>query len=140
MHHHLWLAVHGPPWLTTNHSFMDGKSGSDTTKPLLAKDDRSSADNGGRRSRLSRRNSVNSLRAAFVSKLPEKLRSSHDSESPYDLVISSTTALTQGLSLSLSLSLSLYIYIYDVVEVERTAKLIWIVSIKECLELSLNER
>ncbi|KAL2333096.1 hypothetical protein Fmac_014309 [Flemingia macrophylla] len=69
---------------------MDGNSGSDPTLPLLA------AENGGRSGRLSRRNSVNSLRAAFLSKLPDKVRSGIDSESPFDVNLSSTTALSKG--------------------------------------------
>ncbi|KAK7302022.1 hypothetical protein RJT34_12901 [Clitoria ternatea] len=67
---------------------MDGKSGLDPTTPLLAKNDR--------RSRLSRRNSVTSLRTTFLSKLPDKVRSSLDSESPFDIDLSSSTALTKG--------------------------------------------
>ncbi|XP_061367922.1 metal tolerance protein 4 [Gastrolobium bilobum] len=75
---------------------MDGNSGSDTTRPLLAKNDRSSAEHGGWIGRITRRNSVNSLRAAFLSKLPDKVRSGLDSESPFDLDLSTTTALSQG--------------------------------------------
>ncbi|KAL4342869.1 hypothetical protein AHAS_Ahas11G0021500 [Arachis hypogaea] len=57
------------------------------TSPLLSKHHHhhppasSAAENGGRRSRLSRRNSVNSLRTAFLSKIPDKVRSSLDAES-----------------------------------------------------------
>ncbi|KAK7305566.1 hypothetical protein VNO77_43472 [Canavalia gladiata] len=75
---------------------MDRNSGSDPTWPLLAKLDPNSADNGSRRGRLNRRNSVNSLRAAFLSKLPEKVRSGIDSEAPFDTDLSSTTALSKG--------------------------------------------
>lgn len=45
---------------------------------------------------LHRRNSVNSLRSDFISRLPEKLRSGVDDESPYHLHFSKTHDLTQG--------------------------------------------
>ncbi|GAB4856108.1 Metal tolerance protein 4 [Ancistrocladus abbreviatus] len=47
----------------------------------------------GRRSRLSRRNSVNTLRNDFISRLPEKVRSGVDVENPY---LSKTSGLTKG--------------------------------------------
>ncbi|XP_027334653.1 metal tolerance protein 4-like [Abrus precatorius] len=74
---------------------MDGNSGSDPTRPLLAKHDPISAESGSRRGRLSRRNSVNSLRASFLSKLPSKVRSGLDSESS-DIDLASSTALSKG--------------------------------------------
>ncbi|KAK7290325.1 hypothetical protein RIF29_04653 [Crotalaria pallida] len=88
--------LHGPLSLTTKISLMGGDS--DPTRPLLSKDDAASpTEHGGRRSRrLSRRNSVNSLRTAFISKLPEKVRSALDAESPYDLDLSTSSTLTQG--------------------------------------------
>ncbi|GAU18610.1 hypothetical protein TSUD_124410 [Trifolium subterraneum] len=49
-------------------------SGSDPTRPLLSKNDRNSTEHDGRRNRFSRRNSVNSLRSAFLSTLPDKVR------------------------------------------------------------------
>lgn len=82
---------------------MEGNSGSDPARPLLANRDNNSAENGGQRSRLSRRISVSSLRASFTSKLPDKVRSGLDSESPFDVDLSSTTALSKGLPLILSL-------------------------------------
>ncbi|KAE9598878.1 hypothetical protein Lal_00022414 [Lupinus albus] len=75
---------------------------SDPTRPLLANGDDfvSSAveHDGSLRGRRigSRRNSVNSLRTTFFSKLPEKIRSSIDAEAPFDSDLSSTTALTEG--------------------------------------------
>ncbi|KAL1370291.1 hypothetical protein HN51_000576 [Arachis hypogaea] len=72
------------------------------TSPLLSKHHphhppaSSAAENGGRRSRLSRRNSVNSLRTAFLSKIPDKVRSSLDAESLSNLNLSLSTALTPG--------------------------------------------
>lgn len=90
---------------------MDGNSGSDPTRPLLEKNDRSSAEHDGRRGRVNRGNSVNSLRSAFLSMLPDKVRSGLDSESPFDDPdLSTATALSQGLCLSLSL----FQYIYYV--------------------------
>ncbi|MCI31861.1 metal tolerance protein 4-like, partial [Trifolium medium] len=56
-----------------------------------------------RRNRVTRRNSVNSLRSAFLSTLPDKVRSNLDSESPFDVDLSKATALSQG-----PLSLKIY--------------------------------
>jgi len=81
---------------------MDENSGSDPTRPLL------SAIHDGRTTKIIRRNSVNSLRSAFLSTLPDKVRSSIDSESPFDVDLSNATALSQGPS-----SLYLYIYVSD---------------------------
>ncbi|KAG6787607.1 hypothetical protein POTOM_003649 [Populus tomentosa] len=68
---------------------MEGNSGSGPKTPLLMGE--------GRRSRrLSRRNSVNSLRSNFVEKLPAKVRSGLDIESPYQINLSKTTGLTEG--------------------------------------------
>lgn len=68
---------------------MEGNSGSGPKTPLLMGE--------GRRSRrLSRRNSVNSLRSNFVAKLPDKVRSGLDTESPYQINLSKTTGLTKG--------------------------------------------
>lgn len=69
---------------------MDGNSGSDPTRPLL------SAIHDGRSTQIIRRNSVNSLRSAFLSTLPDKVRSCLDSESPFDVDLSNATALSQG--------------------------------------------
>ncbi|XP_019419594.1 PREDICTED: metal tolerance protein 4-like isoform X3 [Lupinus angustifolius] len=75
---------------------------SDPTKPLLLPNDvhdftatEHGGSLGGRRL-TQRRNSVNSLRTAFLSKLPEKVRSTLDAESSFDLDLSSSPALTQG--------------------------------------------
>lgn len=92
---------------------MDGNSGSDPTRPLLDNNDRNSAEYDGRKFRLTRRNSVNSLRSAFLSMLPDKVRSRLDSESPFDVDLSTATALSQGRSLSLSQNLYLYVYMYS---------------------------
>ncbi|XP_047158024.1 metal tolerance protein 4-like [Vigna umbellata] len=78
---------------------METSTGLDPTLPLLQKDnyENNSAKNGGRTDRLTRRNSVNSIRTFFFSKLPDKVRSGLDSESPYDGInLSSTTALSKG--------------------------------------------
>ncbi|AES70811.1 Mn-specific cation diffusion facilitator transporter MTP8.1 [Medicago truncatula] len=69
---------------------MDGNSGSDPTRPLL------SAIHDGQTTKIIRRNSVNSLRSAFLSTLPDKVRSCLDSESPFDVDLSNATALSQG--------------------------------------------
>jgi hypothetical protein len=80
-------------------------SGSDPTRPLLSKNDRNTTEHDGRRNRVTRRNSVNSLRSAFLSMLPDKVRSNLDSESPFDVDLSNATALSQGpLSLSKSIN------------------------------------
>ncbi|CAK8577943.1 unnamed protein product [Lathyrus sativus] len=71
-------------------------SGSDPTRPLLSKNDRNSTEHDGRKTRIPRRNSVNSLRSAFMSMLPDKVRSNLDSESPFDVDLSKATALSQG--------------------------------------------
>ncbi|KAJ6427985.1 hypothetical protein OIU84_023403 [Salix udensis] len=68
---------------------MEGDSGSGPKTPLLTGE--------GRRSRrLSRRNSVNSLRANFVARLPDKVRCGLDTESPYQINLSKTKGLTKG--------------------------------------------
>ncbi|KAL5766853.1 hypothetical protein ACOSP7_017470 [Xanthoceras sorbifolium] len=61
---------------------MEGYSGSDTKTPLL----KSSG----------RRNSVNSFRSEFVSRLPDKVLSGLDVESPFHVDTSRTKALTEG--------------------------------------------
>ncbi|KAI9122823.1 hypothetical protein K1719_005712 [Acacia pycnantha] len=73
---------------------MDGNSDSDPKSPLLLKDDWSpKAIGGGGRCRwLHRRNSFNTLRDDFVSKLPDKVRSGIDSES-FDVDFSRTAGL-----------------------------------------------
>nr|AAO38707.1 cation diffusion facilitator 8 [Stylosanthes hamata] len=79
---------------------MDANSGSDPNikRPLLSMHHASSAasENGTRRSPLKRRNSVNSLRSAFLAKIPDKVRASLDSESLSNLDLSDSTALTPG--------------------------------------------
>lgn len=90
-------------------------SGSDPTRPLLSQTDRNSTEHDGRRTRIPRRNSVNSLRSAFMSMLPDKVRPSLDSEDPFEVDLSKATALSQGASLSFSLYLLLFLtlYMYD---------------------------
>ncbi|GMY16170.1 metal tolerance protein 4-like isoform X2 [Fagus crenata] len=64
---------------------------SDPKTPLLE------ASRSGRRGgKLSRRYSVNSLRNDFITKLPEKVRSGLDPESPLDLDLSRVSGLTKG--------------------------------------------
>ncbi|KAL5563379.1 hypothetical protein UlMin_033126 [Ulmus minor] len=70
---------------------MDGNSGTSPKSPLLS---RRSSENGRRGRNLSRRNSVNSLRSEFISKLPDKVRAGFDVESPDDLDFSRTRDLS----------------------------------------------
>ncbi|MBA0752681.1 hypothetical protein Gogos_001488 [Gossypium gossypioides] len=51
---------------------------------------------GGKRVRFVRRNSVNSLRNDFMLRLPDKVRTGLDAESPFDIDVSRTKGLTQG--------------------------------------------
>ncbi|XP_021728855.1 metal tolerance protein 4-like [Chenopodium quinoa] len=67
---------------------MEPNSGS----PLLGR----KLSQNGRQGILRRRNSVNSLRQDFISRLPDKLRSGVDDESCYDVIFSKTHSLTQG--------------------------------------------
>ncbi|KAH1033579.1 hypothetical protein J1N35_045753 [Gossypium stocksii] len=50
----------------------------------------------GKRVRFARRNSVNSLRNDFMLRLPDKVRTGLDAESPFDIDVSRTKGLTQG--------------------------------------------
>ncbi|KAI3461868.1 hypothetical protein Pfo_018531 [Paulownia fortunei] len=69
-------------------------NGSDAKSPLL---DGWKRGGSGRRSRgLSRRNSVNSLRNDFISRLPDKVRSAVDPESPSHVDLSGAQGLSQG--------------------------------------------
>ena len=70
---------------------MEDESGSSPKSPLLKK----------RSGRLSRKNSVNTLRADFVSKLPEKVSSGLDVEAPFHIDVSKTKGLNEGISLCL---------------------------------------
>ncbi|GMP92044.1 hypothetical protein CsSME_00042443 [Camellia sinensis var. sinensis] len=74
----------------------DGES--EAKAPLLvpAATDGRRLSSSGRRLRLSRRNSVNSFRQDFVSRLPDKLRPGLDLESASLIDFSKTTDLTQG--------------------------------------------
>ncbi|KAK7387311.1 hypothetical protein VNO78_28023 [Psophocarpus tetragonolobus] len=65
---------------------MEDNSGLDPTRPLLPN---TSAE-------IGRRNSVNSLRNSFLSKLPDEVRSGLDTESPFDIDLSSSTSLSKG--------------------------------------------
>lgn len=73
---------------------MDGNSDLSPKAALLG----GSVNGGsGRRGRLSRRYSVNSLRSEFISRLPEKLRSRlQDVESPYEIDFSQSTGFSRG--------------------------------------------
>ncbi|KAA0042238.1 metal tolerance protein 4 isoform X2 [Cucumis melo var. makuwa] len=73
---------------------MDGDSDLSPKAPLLG----GSVNGGsGRRGRLSRRYSVNSLRSEFISRLPDKLRSHlQDVESPYEIDLSKSTGFSRG--------------------------------------------
>ncbi|XVF69751.1 hypothetical protein PTKIN_Ptkin11bG0106800 [Pterospermum kingtungense] len=68
---------------------MGGESGSGVSTALLAKSE------SGKRGRLRRRNSVNTLMSEFVSRLPDKVRSGLDAESPFHIDVSKTKGLTQ---------------------------------------------
>ncbi|TYJ02690.1 hypothetical protein E1A91_A13G247000v1 [Gossypium mustelinum] len=50
----------------------------------------------GKRVRFVRRNSFNSLRNDFMLRLPDKVRTGLDAESPFDIDVSKTKGLTQG--------------------------------------------
>ncbi|KAJ9697823.1 hypothetical protein PVL29_007107 [Vitis rotundifolia] len=75
---------------------MDGDSGSEPKSPLLSKSDGWRFSESRRRGRLSRRNSANSLRNEFVSRLPEKIRSGIEVESPSHLDLSKSKGLSEG--------------------------------------------
>lgn len=68
---------------------------SEQDSPLLGSPRRRLSQND-RQQLLHRRNSVNSLRDDFISRLPDKLRSGVDDESRYDVNFSKTHSLTQG--------------------------------------------
>ncbi|XVE78791.1 hypothetical protein DITRI_Ditri14bG0006400 [Diplodiscus trichospermus] len=69
---------------------MEGESNSSVRTALLVKSE------SGKRGRLNRRNSVNSMRNEFVSRLPDKVRSGLDAESPFHIDVSKIKGLTQG--------------------------------------------
>lgn len=78
---------------------MDGEPDSNPKTALLA--GAVKRDGSGRRGRLSRGYSVNSLRSEFISRLPEKVKSHlQDVESPYEIDLSQSTAFSRGSSLS----------------------------------------
>ncbi|KAL2239690.1 metal tolerance protein 4-like [Sesamum indicum] len=68
-------------------------NGVDAKSPLLEGWKRGGS---GRRRRLSRRNSVNSLRSDFISRLPDKVRSAVDPESPSHFDLSRAQGLSKG--------------------------------------------
>ena len=74
---------------------MEGDSDSDPKSPLLSKSDGCKLSESGRR-RLSRRNSASSLRNEFVSRLPEKVRSGIDVESPSHVDFTKSKGLSEG--------------------------------------------
>ncbi|XP_017983744.1 PREDICTED: metal tolerance protein 4 [Theobroma cacao] len=69
---------------------MEGELGSGDKTALLMKS------GSWKRGRFYRRNSVNSLRNEFVSRLPDKVRSGVDAESPFRIDVSKTGGLTRG--------------------------------------------
>ncbi|XP_023516649.1 metal tolerance protein 4 [Cucurbita pepo subsp. pepo] len=74
---------------------MDGEPDSNPKTALLA--GAVKRDGSGRRGRLSRGYSVNSLRSEFISRLPEKVKSHlQDVESPYEIDLSQSTAFSRG--------------------------------------------
>lgn len=73
--------------------------GGDTESPLLEPWKRGGS---GRRGRLSRRNSVNSLRNDFVSRLPDNIRSAVDPEFPSRIDLSRAQGLSEGTSFEIS--------------------------------------
>lgn len=64
----------------------------------------------GKRVRFGRRNSVNTLRNDFMLRLPDKVRTGLDAESPFDIDVSKTKGLTQGFFTSLSFSCCLFMF------------------------------
>lgn len=79
----------------TNESIkMEAESNSNPKAPLLVVNERK------RIGRLSGRNSVRTLRDEFFNRLPDKVRSGVDVESPFHIDVSKTKGLTEGLSLS----------------------------------------
>ncbi|GMH12818.1 hypothetical protein Nepgr_014659 [Nepenthes gracilis] len=74
---------------------MEESSNFDQKSPLLGSPSRRLSGSG-KRARLSRMNSVGSLRNDFVTRLPEKVRSGLDIESPYHTDLSKTSGLTKG--------------------------------------------
>lgn len=75
---------------------MDREASGDIKSALLSPVNGRERSLSGGRGRLSRRNSVNSLKNDFVSRLPDKVRSGVDLESSSLFQLSSTTSLTQG--------------------------------------------
>lgn len=75
---------------------MEGESEAKAPLLVAAATDGGRLSRSSRRLRLSRRNSVNSFRQDFVSRLPDKLRPGLDLESASLIDFSKTTALTQG--------------------------------------------
>lgn len=75
-------------------SLTSDNNGSVTKSPLLEGWKRGGS---GRRGRLSRRNSVNSLRNYFMSRLPDKVRSAVDPESPSHVDLSRAQGLSEGI-------------------------------------------
>ncbi|CAL5428631.1 unnamed protein product [Camellia sinensis] len=75
---------------------MEGESEAKAPLLVAAATDGRRLSSSSRRLRLSRRNSVNSFRQDFVSRLPDKLRPGLDLESASLIDFSKTTALTQG--------------------------------------------
>lgn len=75
---------------------MDGYSDNGPKSLLLTSKSPKLSGSGGRSRRLSRHNSVNSLRSEFVTRLPGKVRDHLDVESPYDIDVARIAGLTQG--------------------------------------------
>lgn len=100
--------------LSSFHSsfLMESTSASDPTLPLLLNHDFDNKNGGRSHTRLTRRNSVNSLRASFLSTLPDKIRSGLDSESPYEDINLSSTALSKGLSIVICVCIKRDMYVY----------------------------
>ncbi|XP_022754335.1 metal tolerance protein 4-like [Durio zibethinus] len=69
---------------------MDGESSAGVKTALLVKSE------SGKRGRFNRRNSLNSLRNEFVSRLPDKVRPGLDAESPFHIDVSKNKGLTPG--------------------------------------------
>lgn len=93
---------------------MDGNSDLSPKAALLG----GSVNGGsGRRGRLSRRYSVNSLRSEFISRLPEKLRSRlQDVESPYEIDFSQSTGFSRGFFSFLFLFIGLNLFRFFAVQ------------------------
>jgi hypothetical protein len=74
---------------------------------------------------------VNSLRTDFITKLPDKVRSGLDPESPLDLDLSRVSGLTKGISLSLSL------YVFGLLEKNKKKMVYICICMSVCMHVCI---